>query len=142
MKQDAELLNFVYQNAQMGVETIHQILKAVEHEGLKKQLQRQMEEYEAFQKEAAGMLEQNGYDEKGIRSFEKIRTYLMVNFQTMTDRTTSHIAEMMMIGSNMGVIQAVKNLKKYDNVEKNVKDLMERLRKKEEQNLEKLKEFL
>lgn len=142
MKQDAELLNFVYQNAQMGVETIHQILKAVEHEGLKKQLQRQMEEYEAFQKEAAGMLEQNGYDEKGIRSFEKIRTYLMVNFQTMTDRTTSHIAEMMMIGSNMGVIQAVKNLKKYDNVGKNVKDLMERLRKKEEQNLEKLKEFL
>lgn len=142
MKQDAELLNFVYQNAQMGVETIHQILKAVEHEGLKKQLQRQMEEYEAFQKEAAGMLEQNGYDEKGIRSFEKIRTYLMVNFQTMTDRTTSHIAEMMMIGSNMGVIQAVKNLKKYDNVDKNVKDLMERLRKKEEQNLEKLKEFL
>lgn len=142
MKQDAELLNFVYQNAQMGVETIHQILKAVEHEGLKKQLQRQMEEYEDFQKEAAGMLEQNGYDEKGIRSFEKIRTYLMVNFQTMTDRTTSHIAEMMMIGSNMGVIQAVKNLKKYDNVDKNVKDLMERLRKKEEQNLEKLKEFL
>lgn len=142
MNQEAELLNFVYQNAQMGVETIHQILKAVEHEGLKKQLQRQMEEYEAFQKEAEGMLEQNGYDEKGIGSFEKIRTYLMVNFQTMTDRTTSHIAEMMMIGSNMGVIQAIKNLKKYDNVDKNVKDLMERLRKKEEQNLEKLKEFL
>ena len=142
MNQEAELLNFVYQNAQMGVETIHQILKAVEHEGLKKQLQRQMEEYEAFQKEAEGMLEQNGYDEKGIGSFEKIRTYLMVNFQTMTDRTTSHIAEMMMIGSNMGGTQAIKNLKKYENVEKNVKDLMERLRKKEEQNLEKLKEFL
>lgn len=142
MNQNAELLNFVYQNAQMGVETIHQILKVTEHEGLKKQLEKQMKEYESFQKEAGKLLEENGYDEKGVRSFEKIRAYLMVNLQTMTDRTTSHIAQMMMIGSNMGVIQAVKNLRKYENVQKNVKNLMERLQKKEEENLESMKAFL
>lgn len=142
MNQNAELLNFVYQNAQMGVETIHQILKVTEHEGLKKQLEKQMKEYESFQKEAGKLLEENGYDEKGVRSFEKIRAYLMVNLQTMTDRTTSHIAKMMMIGSNMGIIQAVKNLRKYENVQKNVKNLMERLQKKEEENLESMKAFL
>lgn len=142
MNQNAELLNFVYQNAQMGVETIHQILKVTEHEGLKKQLKSQMKEYESFQKEAEKLLEENGYDEKGINSFEKIRAYLMVNLQTMADRTTSHIAQMMMIGSNMGIIQAVKNLRKYENVQKNVKNLMERLQKKEEENLESMKAFL
>ena len=32
------------------------------------------------------MLNENGYDEKGIGSFEKIRTYLMINLQTLTDK--------------------------------------------------------
>ena len=32
---------------------------------------------------------------------KKIRTYLMINMQTLTDKSTSHIAEMMMIGSTM-----------------------------------------
>ena len=142
MDQNAELLNFVYQNAQMGVETIHQILKVTEHEVLKKQLESQLKEYEGFQTEAGKLLEENGYDEKGLNSFEKIRTYLMVNIQTMADRTTSHIAQMMMIGSNMGIIQAIKNLRKYENVQKGVKNLMERLQKKEEENLESMKAFL
>jgi hypothetical protein len=31
----------------------------------------------------------------------------------MTDKTPFHIAEMLIIGSNMGIINAIKNLKKY-----------------------------
>ena len=48
----------------------------------------------------------------------------------------------MMIGSNMGVINAVKNLKKYDRAEKSIKNLMERLLKFEEDNIQQLKKFL
>ena len=66
----------------------------------------------------------------------------MINLQTLTDKSASHIAEMLIIGSNMGIINAVKNLKKYKNAEPSIIDLMNRLLKFEEDNVQQLKEFL
>jgi hypothetical protein len=88
------------------------------------------------------MLNENGYDEKGIGSFEKIRTYLMINLQTLTDKTPSHIAEMLIIGSNMGVINAIRNIRKYNDAEPQIVGLMEKLRKFEENNIRQLKAYL
>ena len=42
----------------------------------------------------------------------------------------------------MGVINAVKNLKKYQGAEADIVSLMERLLRFEENNIQKLKEFL
>lgn len=66
----------------------------------------------------------------------------MINIQTLTDKSTSHIAEMLIIGSNMGVIDAIKNLKKYENAKKEINELMDRLLKFEEDNIKELKEYL
>src|SRR5690554_5962237 len=142
MNENAELLNFVYQNSQMGVDTIKQLIAIVKDEKFKKQLESQFKEYEEIHSTARKMLNENGYDEKGISAMEKIRTYLMLNIQTMTDKSPSHISEMLIIGSNMGVINAVKNLKKYKGAESKIKSLMERLLKFEENNVQRLKEFL
>ena len=142
MNENAELLNFIYQNSQMGVETIQQLMGIVRDEKFKKQLESQFKEYEEIHSTARKMLNENGYDEKGISAMEKIRTYLMLNMQTMTDKSSSHIAEMLIIGSNMGIINAVKNLKKYKGVEAKIRSLMERLLKFEENNVQRLKEFL
>ena len=142
MNGNSELLNFIYQNSQMGVDTIEQLIGIVEDEEFKKQLESQFNEYKEIHSAAKSMLNKNGYDEKGIGAFEKIRTYLMINMQTLTDKTTSHISEMLIIGSNMGVINAVKNIKKYKDAEPDINSLMERLLKFEENNIQKLKEFL
>jgi len=142
MNGNTELLNFVYQNAQMGTVTINQLLGIVEEEEFKRHLEAQLKGYQAIEREAVKLLEENGCDEKGLTAFEKIRTYLMIDMQTLTDRSASHVAEMMMIGSNMGVINAVKNLKKYRQGEKDVKTLMERLCRFEEDNVQQLKKFL
>ena len=142
MNGNAELLNFVYQNSQMGVDTIKQLISMVDDQKFKKQLESQYNEYEEIHSAARKMLNENGYDEKGISAMEKIGTYLMLNMQTMTDKSPSHISEMLIIGSNMGVINAVKNLKKYKGAESNILRLMERLLKFEENNVQQLKGFL
>ena len=68
------------------------------------------------------ILNRSGYNEKGLGTFEKIRTYLMVNLQTMADDSTSHIAKMLIQGSSMGITEAVKKLHQYENdVEKDIK---------------------
>lgn len=73
---------------------------------------------------------------------DKIKTYLMINMQTITDKTPSHISEMLIIGSNMGIIDAIKKLKKYKDAEQDIIKLMEKLLKFEEDNVQQLKQFL
>lgn len=142
MNGNAELLNFIYQNSQMGIDTLKQLLEIADDEKFSERLKSQYNEYYEIHKEAKEALNEAGYDEKGIGAMEKIRTYLMINLQTMRDNSPSHIAEMLIIGSNMGIINAIKNLKKYKNADPKIRRLMERLLKFEEDNVQELKEYL
>ncbi len=142
MNENIELLKFIYQNSQMGVETIEQLIDIAEGKEFKEHLESQLKEYKDVNKKASKLLDENGCDEEGITTLEKIRTYLMINFQTLTDKSPSHIAEMLIIGSNMGVLDATKNLKKYKEADKKIIGLMEDLLKFEENNIQELKNFL
>ena len=139
---NAVFLNFIYQNSAMGVTTISQLLDIVEDEAFRKHLEKELEEYRSYHEEAKKLLNDHGFDEKGLTMFEKIRTYLMISVQTMTDKSASHIAEMMITGSNMGILDATKHLKDADHAERDIRSLMENLLKFEEKNVQKLKEFL
>lgn len=142
MNGNTEMLNFIFQNSQMGVDTIKQLLDIVEDENFKKYLESQFNEYKEIICAAKKALNENGQDEKGISKLDKIKTYLMINMQTIMDKTPSHIAEMLIIGSNMGIIDAIKNLKKYNAAEPSIINLMEKLLKFEEGNVQELKKFL
>ena len=142
MNGNTEMLNFIFQNSEMGVNTIGQIVELTIEPEFKKQLNSQLAEYEMINKEAKDMLNKHGCEEKGINSFDKIKTYLMINIQTLTDKSASHISEMLIIGSNMGVIDAVKNIHKYLEAKKDIVKLMQRLLKFEQENIKQLTEFL
>lgn len=142
MSGNAELLNFIYQNSQMGVDTIEQLIDITEDEKFKIHLRSELDEYREINTTAKVLLNTNGYDEKGVGALDKMKTYLMINMQTMIDKTTSHIAEMLILGSNMGIIDATRNINKYKDAEKDIVALMKRLLKLEENNVKKLKEFL
>ena len=143
MSADAEMLNFIYQNSQMGVETLNQLIPMIDNEAFKKRIEAQLKEYEQIHEEAKKLLNRHGYDEKGIGALEKIMAYLMIDMKTLMDKSSSHIAEMLIQGSNMGIIDAVKRINLYEKeAEKEVTALMKRLLKFEENNVERLKEAL
>lgn len=143
MNANAELLNFIYQNSQMGVDTLGQLLEITKDPDFVKVLEKQKKGYEEFHRQAKQMLNENGYDEKGLNTFEKIRTYLMVNLQTLGDDSVSHIAQILIEGSSMGITDALKKLHKYEGQsEREIQKLMNQLKEFEEKNVEKLKEFL
>lgn len=113
MSGDAELLNFIYQNSQMGVDTIRQLIGVVEDKDLKEHLKTQFQGYEEFHQAAKELLNEHGYDEKGLGIVEKARTYFMINLQTMTDPSASHIASMLITGSSMGIVEAIQKYRQY-----------------------------
>ena len=73
---DAQLLNFIYQNSQMGVNSLKEILPMVKEGTFKDGLNAQLKEYQQIHQEAGKRLNSAGYDEKGINAMEKIMTYL------------------------------------------------------------------
>lgn len=142
MNQNAELLNFIYQNSQMGIEALQKLVSINKDSEFNKCLQSQLNEYKLINSNAVKKLNENGYDEKGIGTLTKIQSYIMLNIQTMMDKSPSHIAEMLITGSTMGTIDAIKNIKKYKDAEPSILELMNDLKKFEENNIEQLKAFL
>lgn len=142
MNGNTELLDFIYQNSQMGIEALEKLISITKDGEFKQCLQSQLNEYKLINNKAIKKLNENGYDEKGIGTFVKMQSYIMINIQTMMDKTPSHLAEMLIIGSNMGVIDAIKNIKKYKGAELSILKLMDDLKMFEENNIEQLKAFL
>ena len=57
---NAELLNFIYQNSQMGVDTITQLLDIAADETFKKHLHAQLNEYRRIHNKPAQLMETKG----------------------------------------------------------------------------------
>lgn len=141
MNETTKLLNFIYQNSAMGVTTISQLLDIVREPDFRKHLQEELKGYTEIHKEARKLLENHGCDEKELTTLEKVRTYLMISMQTLMDSSASHVAEMMITGSNMGILDAEKHLR-HTQAEPDIQKLMKGLLKFEEENVQKLKSFL
>ncbi len=142
MNERVEFLNYVYQNTQMGTETIDHLMKICEDEAFCKLLKSQHDEYAKLKAEAEMELGKEGKDAKEIGMMQKLTSYIMINVNTLTDKSPSHLAEMMIQGSTMGIIDITKNMQKYENIPMNLKSLGERLVKQEQINVEELKKFL
>ena len=65
-----------------------------------------------------------------------------VSLNLLLGRSDSHVAQMMMTGSTMGVVNAEKKLTKYENAEASAKALMQHLSDFELSTVEKMKPFL
>lgn len=140
-----EILNFIYQNSEMGIETIKQLIditKNSTNEEFRNILNSQYNEYEKIFKETEEIIKSRGKDPKDINSFAKISTYIMINMKTLADKSSSHISEMLIQGSTMGIIDATKRINQYDDADKEILDLANRLLEIEKDNQEEWKRFL
>lgn len=142
MNGNVEMLNYMYQNSEMGVSTLKQLIEITKEESFEKYLNSQLNEYEMINQTCKTHIASRNYDEKEISNVSKISAYLSINIQTLTDKSTSHISEMLIRGSIMGVIDAIKKIKKYDDADEEILDLARKLLKIEENNIEELKNFL
>ncbi|MEG0895126.1 MAG: hypothetical protein RSE93_05375 [Oscillospiraceae bacterium] len=142
MNENIEMMNFIYQNAQMGQDTLTQLLKIVENKDFISLLQSQKDEYKTIFDECDQMINEMNSEPKGIGKMAEISTYLMINFQTLTDKTPTHIAGMVMQGSVMGIIDIIRNLKKYKNAKPEILEMGNSLLKIEERNLDECKKYL
>ena len=139
-----KLLDDLYKNVKMGADSIIDLMPKVGDEEMKSELTSELEKYDSFAKEIKNMLLDMGEEAKDESIFAKLGTKMSVTMNTLMDSTTSHIAEMMIQGGTMGITDATKSLREYENTScsEEALDLAKRIIKYEEDTVERLKEFL
>lgn len=142
MNKDTEMLNSIFQNVQMGTDTVNTILNDVKDEAMRDDLMLQLKEYGAFARRAEDLLSQRGEKAKDNNVFKKAMTETMAKFNSMQDASPSHIAEMMINGATMGIIDMTKKLREYNSANAAIHSLGSEVLKFEENTVEKMKNYL
>lgn len=142
MDKNVELLNYIYQNSQMGLDTISHLLEITDDAEYKEVLKSQYNEYNKMFQETKDKLSAYNKEGKDINFYQKASADVMINLKTLTDKSPSHISEMMIQGSTMGVIESIKKLKEYKDADSEIIDIGRKLLAFEEANIEQCKKYL
>lgn len=142
-KTDA-LLKGVYQNAKMGSEALLSLLPKVADSDLRRDLTAQLDGYEGYAKRAEEYLCEQGSEAQGASLWQKVTTKVGIGVNTLMDSDTSHIAEMVIEGSNMNITDSVKLLREYENchVSEKALRLCRDMIDFEQSNVERMQEYL
>ena len=141
-KTEINVLDELNKGACMGRDAIHFILDKVTNDKLKKELNRQYEDYKGINEKICKLYpEYSDKEPHKTNTMNKVMTWYGIEMRTMNDDTTSKIAELLMQGTNMGIIEGRRLLNRNDTDEE-VKDLLEEYVDMQEQAVEKLKRFL
>lgn len=142
-QKNVELLNYISKNTEMGKSSIKQLLEVVKHPEFRETVESQYREYDEIYDLAHNALEARNEEAESVGPMAKISSYIMINVNNLKDGSESSMAEMMLKGSNSGIIEITKHLNDLgDEVEPDVKHLAQRLLKFEQRNVEELKKFL
>lgn len=141
-KENKNALDELNKGCSMGIDAINDIMDDVSDKKLKRELNRQIKKYrEISEKVNACYNEVSGGSPKETNAMNKTMTYYGIKMRTMMDRSTSHLAELLLQGTNMGIIEGRKLLNNKD-IDKKYHSLIVEYVDMQEEAVEKLKAFL
>lgn len=141
-KRNNELLTSIYQNCKTAIQSIADIEESAEDENLRAELREEKERYTEFAKKCEHIASENNSKLDDNNLLEKAKLWASIKMTTMTDKTTRHIAEMLLLGTVMGTLQCYKDLCDYRDCSQNLLELCGDLLKMEESHFNYLKIFL
>jgi len=126
----------------MGMDAINFIIEKVKDDGLKKELDNQYKKYEEIHNKISELYpEYSDKEPHDTGVLNKARTWYGIEMKTLIDDTTSKLAELLMQGTNMGIIEG-RRLLNHKHTDDKVNDLVQEYVDMQEHAVEKLKQFL
>lgn len=140
MNEETELLNKIYQGASMGSQSLKAILPKVKDPQLEATIRTQQAGYHQYAHLAKEALTQNQEKPKEKLS-TKITVPVGITLNTMFSTSSSHLAEMMINGSTMGIVDISKELRRHPK-QTPAAELGRSLLQKEQSDIDTLKGYL
>ena len=142
-EQEICFLSEIYKNTKMGADAIINLLPHVKEDAMRTLMTRQLDGYEKYAARAAKHLEELGEQPREESLLTRWFARIGMAWGTMLDSTTSHIAEMMVKGSNMGITDMTKLLNAHADVHaQDAARLANEVISFEEHNLECMRRYL
>ena len=140
--ENLKVLKELHTGAQMGIKAISYVSEKVEDETMKQDLSTQYAEYGKILDKVNTQFEKYGEipDEEPL--MDKMMSWTGVQMNTLIDKSNSHIAELMIQGNLMGMIEAQKLLNHSPKMEQEVKDILNEFINMQNNNIEKMKTYL
>ena len=135
-------LNDAYKNAHIALQSISDLLPSVDNQELKSELQDEYEGYEKYIGELSTFMAENNLTPKDVNIFKKAMLWSSIKVKTLFNDSKNNIAEMMLKGTDMGIIELQAMLNESQNLEEDVKGLIQKLLHLEEEYQQRLKKFL
>ncbi|MDD6879386.1 MAG: hypothetical protein PUD59_04050 [bacterium] len=143
MKDNKDVLNELNKGCTMGMDALKFVLEKVKDEYFKKQLEDQYNTYDDIHKKVEKLYEKYSQsDPRETNAFNKAMTWSVVEMKTINDTSNSKIAEILLQGTNMGIIEGRRLLNNKDNLDEDVKKVLSEYVKLQEKYVESLKKYL
>lgn len=136
------ILNQVNQGIKMGMDSISNVSEKVQDSRLKNELLFQYDKYNEILNEVNDELTNYDNFPKDLNPMQKAMGWMGVEMNTLTDKSNSKIAEMMIQGTNMGIIEGVKLLNHNPDTDQHIKNILNKFIDFQQNNVEQLKKYL
>lgn len=145
MNENAELLEFIYQNASMGVKSCTNLIKILNTKDnkIKKIVEGELKGYESFVKKSEKLLKKYKVEPKEKGVMADLMSKMGMNMEMVKDNSDARVADMLTKGFTMGNVDISKKIDRFEgDADKDILKLAKDLLKFGNENIELLKPYL
>ena len=142
--QDMDVLDEVNKGATMGMDAINYLVPKVKEARFKEVLDIEYNKYKDISRRANNLYENYTTEKEPheTSTMNKMMTWYGIQMRTMNDNSNSKISELLMQGTNMGIIEGRRLLNQNPNMNPKIKTLLSDFVKMQEDSVETLKTYL
>ncbi len=142
--QNLNILDEVNKGATMGMDAISYVSEKVDNDNkFKKVLDVEYNKYKEISNRVNELYDNYSNKEPHeTNAMNKMMTWYGIQMKTMTDDTTSKLSELLMQGTNMGIIEGRRLLNQNNNIDSDVKNILNDFVVMQEDSVETLKKYL
>ena len=141
--QNLNILDEINKGATMGMNAISYVSDKVSDNNFKQVLDTEYNKYRDISRRVNNLY--SNYSDKEPHEtnvMNKMMTWYGIQMKTMTDSTTSKLSELLMQGTNMGIIEGRRLINQNNNAAEDVKNILNYFVVMQEDSVETLKKYL
>lgn len=141
--QNLNILDEVNKGATMGMDAITYVSEKASDGDFRQVLNTEYNKYKKISERVNDLYSQ--YTDKEpheTNAMNKAMTWYGIQMKTMTDDTTSKLSELLMQGTNMGIIEGRRLMNQHSNIDTSVQNILNDFVVMQEDSVETLKKYL
>ena len=139
---DSTLINEVYRNAKTVILSIDAIMEEINDMDFFTEIKSERDGYNDILDEITAFMQNNGYAINEVSAFKKTGMNLGIKMNTTFDNSTTHLAELMIKGTLMGICELTRLINGNKTSNETILNLATKLVDLEENYEARLKKFL